>query len=129
MLISLYQRTWDSDDPKSDGVNNMNTVPLVMALISIHAGKQWIRRSHWRSVRRSWVKYVQVRDSTNPRESVTLNGSALSLEGKDEQEKLRTELKETLAELTYAKLVERDALMLEGAEKSLTKVPNFIFVG
>ena len=48
---------------------------------------------------------------------------------KDEQEKLRTELKETLAELTYAKLAESEAAKLENAEKTLTKIPNYIFVG
>jgi hypothetical protein len=64
-----------------------------------------------------------------PGESVTLNGSALISEGKDEQEKLREELKTTLAELTYAKMVESDASMVENNDKVLQKVPNYIFVG
>jgi hypothetical protein len=64
-----------------------------------------------------------------PGESVTLNGSALISEGKDEQEKLRTELKETLAELTYAKLVESEAAKVENSEKTLQKVPYHIYVG
>ena len=48
---------------------------------------------------------------------------------KAEQEKLREELKTTLAEMTYAKLSERDSAMLENTEKVLEKVPNYIFVG
>jgi hypothetical protein len=130
--FSIPEDAWDSDDPKSDGVNNMNTVPIGnIPFVSINAiGKQWIRRFAL-ALCKEILGQVRSKFGTVPipGESVTLNGSALITEGKDEQEKLRTELKETLAELTYAKLVERDALMLEGAEKSLTKVPNFIFVG
>ena len=64
-----------------------------------------------------------------PGQSVNLNGSALLSEAKTEQNALRDELKTTLAELTYAKLAESDAGMLENAEKVLDKVPNYIFVG
>ena len=44
-----------------------------------------------------------------PGESVTLNGPALIAEGREEQTTLRTELKETLDELTYQALAEKDA--------------------
>jgi hypothetical protein len=93
-------------------------------------GKQWIRRFAL-ALCKETLGQVRSKFGTVPipGESVTLNGSALISEGKDEQDKLRTELKETLAELTYAKLAERDSSMLENAEKGLTKVPNYIFVG
>ena len=64
-----------------------------------------------------------------PGETVQLNGAALISEGKDEQQKLREELKTTLADLTYAKMAETDATMLENTGKVLEKVPNYIFVG
>ena len=64
-----------------------------------------------------------------PGDSITLNGPALLSESKAEQEKLREELKTTLAELTYAKLAEQDANLSENTEKVLEKVPNYIFVG
>ena len=64
-----------------------------------------------------------------PGESVTLNGSELISQGREEQEKLREELKTTLAEMTYNKLAEKDASMSENTEKVLDKVPNYIFVG
>ena len=64
-----------------------------------------------------------------PGESVTLNGSALISEAKAEQDKLREELKTTLAEMTYNKLAERTAVMTDNVEKVLDKVPNYIFVG
>ena len=93
-------------------------------------GKQWIRRF---ALALSKETLGQIRSKFNsvpiPGESVTLNGTALISEGKDEQLKLRDELKTTLAEMTYAKLAEQDAGMLDNTEKVLDKVPNYIFVG
>ena len=45
------------------------------------------------------------------------------------QDKLREELKTTLAELTYQKVAEQESAMMETAGKTLEKVPNYIFVG
>ena len=130
--FSIPEDSWESDDPKSDGVNNMNTLPIGnIPFVNINAiGKQWIRRFALALCKET---LGQVRSKFGnvpiPGETVTLNGTALISEGKDEQEKLRTELKETLAELTYLKLTERDSTMLENAEKGLTKVPYHINVG
>tara|TARA_Y100000287_G_scaffold184056_1_gene184229 strand:+ start:525 stop:1751 length:1227 start_codon:yes stop_codon:yes gene_type:complete len=130
--FSIPEDSWSSDDPKSDGVNNMNTLPIGnIPFENINAiGKQWIRRF---ALALSKETLGQVRSKFGtvpiPGESVTLNGSALISEGKDEQDKLRTELKETLAELTYLKLSERDSTMVENAEKVLQKVPYHIYVG
>tara|TARA_Y100001973_G_C5185570_1_gene327633 strand:- start:512 stop:2131 length:1620 start_codon:yes stop_codon:yes gene_type:complete len=130
--FSIPEDSWESDDPKSDGVNNMNTLPIGnIPFVNINAiGKQWIRRFALALCKET---LGQVRSKFGnvpiPGETVTLNGTALISEGKDEQEKLRTELKETLAELTYLKLTERDSTMLENAEKGLTKVPYHIYVG
>lgn len=130
--FSIPQDVWDSEDPSVDGVNNMNTLPMGnLPFENINSiGKQWIRRF---SLALCKETLGQIRSKFNavpiPGESVTLNGSALISEGKDEQLKLRDELKTTLAEMTYAKLAEQDAGMLENAEKVLDKVPNYIFVG
>ncbi len=130
--FSIPEDSWNDDDPKLDGVNNLNTLPIGnLPFININSiGKQWIRRFAL-ALCKETLGQVRSKFGTVPipGESVTLNGSALISEGKDEQDKLRTELKETLAELTYAKLAERDSSMLENAEKGLTKVPNYIFVG
>ncbi len=130
--FSIPEDAWSSDDPKSDGVNNMSTLPIGnIPFVNINAiGKQWIRRFAL-ALCKETLGQVRSKFGTVPipGESVTLNGSALISEGKDEQEKLRTELKETLAELTYVKLTERDSTMLENSEKGLTKIPNYIFVG
>jgi len=130
--FSIPEDSWNDDDPKRDGVNNLNTLPIGnLPFVSINSiGKQWIRRFSL-ALCKETLGQVRSKFATVPipGESVTLNGTALISEAKDEQEKLRTELKETLAEITYAKLAERDSAMLENAEKGLTKVPNYIFVG
>ena len=63
-----------------------------------------------------------------PGGTVTLDGATMVTAGKAEQKELRDELKTVLDELTYAKLVERDAGMTENATKALTKVPIPIFI-
>ena len=58
-----------------------------------------------------------------PGEAVSLNGADLISQGQAEQEKLREELKTTLDELTYAKLVEKEALMAESTMGVHGKIP------
>ncbi len=130
--FSIPTDVWDSNDKSVDGVNNMNTLPMAnLPYTNINSiGKQWIRRFALALCKET---LGQVRSKFNsvpiPGESVTLNGTALLSEAKDEQNKLRDELKQTLAELTYAKMAEQDANLLENTEKVLDKVPNYIFVG
>ena len=130
--FSIPTDVWDTDDKSVNGVNNMNTLPIGnLPFENINSiGKQWIRRFALSLCKET---LGQVRSKFNnvpiPGESVTLNGSALLSEAKTEQTALRDELKKTLEELTYAKLAEQDANLLENTEKVLDKVPNYIFVG
>lgn len=130
--FSIPTDVWDTDDKSVDGVNNMNTLPIGnLPFENINSiGKQWIRRFALALCKET---LGQVRSKFNsvpiPGESVTLNGTALLSEAKTEQTALRDELKKTLEELTYAKLAEQDANLLENTEKVLDKVPNYIFVG
>ena len=130
--FSVPTDVWDAANEGVDGVNNMNTLPVGnLPFGNINSiGKQWIRRFALALCKET---LGQVRSKFGnvpiPGESVTLNGAALISEGKDEQTKLRDELKTTLSELTYAKMAEQDANMLENTEKVLDKVPNYIFVG
>lgn len=130
--FSIPTDVWDGDDKSIDGVNNLNTLPIGnLPFGNINSiGKQWIRRF---SLALCKEVLGQVRSKFGtvpiPGESVTLNGTALISEAKDEQNKLRDELKQTLAELTYAKMAEQDANLLENTEKVLDQVPNYIFVG
>ena len=130
--FSVPTDVWDNNDKTTDGVNNMNTLPIGnLPFGSINSiGKQWIRRF---ALALSKETLGQVRSKFNtvpiPGDSVTLNGSALISEAKSEQDKLREELKTTLADLTYAKLIEKDGTISDNTEKVLDRVPNFIFVG
>lgn len=130
--FSIPTDVWDTTDSTVDGVNNMNTLPIGnLPFANINAiGKQWIRRFALALCKET---LGQVRSKFGnvpvPGQNVTLNGPALLSESKTEQNALRDELKTTLAELTYAKLAEQDAGLLENTEKVLDKVPNYIFVG
>lgn len=130
--FSVPTDVWSDDHEGVDGVNNMNTLPIGnLPFNNINSiGKQWIRRFALALCKET---LGQVRSKFGnvpiPGQNVSLNGPALVSEAKTEQNALRDELKATLAELTYAKLAEQDASMLESTEKVLDKVPNYIFVG
>jgi hypothetical protein len=130
--FSIQTDSWESDDPQSDGVNNMNTLPIGnLPFNNINAiGKQWIRRFAL-ALCKETLGQVRSKFGTVPvpGQTVNLNGTALITEGKEEQNRLRDELKTTLAEMTYPKLAERDAAMAENTEKAMDQVPNYIFVG
>ena len=93
-------------------------------------GKQWIRRFAL-ALCKETLGQVRSKFGTVPvpGQTVNLNGTALITEGKEEQNRLRDELKTTLAEMTYPNLAERDAAMAENTEKAMDQVPNYIFVG
>ena len=93
-------------------------------------GKQWIRRF---ALSLSKETLGQIRSKFDsipiPGESVTLNGGALISEAREEQEKLREELKTVLDELTYQKLLEADANKSDNANKIQQTIPLPVFVG
>jgi hypothetical protein len=115
-----------------DGVNNVNTAPFDnVPYENINAiGKQWIRRF---ALALSKETLGQIRGKFAqipiPGESVTLNHSELLAQAKEEQEALRTELKELLDQLTYTALMEDDAKIAEAAGQINTAIPMKIYVG
>ena len=126
---------WDESDDVDfgvSGVNNMNTLPFDnIPYNSINSiGKQWIRRFALALAKET---LGQIRSKFGaipiPGESVTLNGEALITQGKEEQEKLRTELKEILAEMEYDDLLKSDVELVEAASKIMQHSPLPIFVG
>ena len=114
------------------GVNNMNTLPFAnIPYENINSvGKHWIRR-YALALCKEVLGQVRSKFSTIPipNDSVTLNGSDLISQARDEQEKLKTELKELLETLTYGKLAAGDAEIVESASKVFQQVPDPIFVG
>jgi len=64
-----------------------------------------------------------------PGGTVTLNSGDLLSQAKSEQDALRSELKTVLDELTYEKLLTKDANMTKTTADTLSKVPVPLFVG
>ena len=116
-----------------DGVNNLNTAPFEnIPFKNINSvGKQWIRRY---ALALSKETLGQVRSKFGnsipiPGESLSLNGSDLLGQAKEEQEALRTELKELLDQLTYLKMSEDDRNLAENVNNVQKAIPMKIFVG
>ena len=135
VTFTVKEDAWEADSNKDNGingVNNMNTIPFSnIPYENINAiGKQWIRRF---ALALSKEILGQIRSKFGsipiPGESVDLNGGDLISQGREEQDKLREELKLVLDELTYAKLVDQDATMVESAQKIEAKAALPIFVG
>jgi hypothetical protein len=139
--FSISSDAWTENTKNSDGtnidtgvngINNMNTLPFQNIPYSkINSiGKQWIRR-FCLALCKEMLGQVRSKFSTVPipGDSVTLNGDKLISEGKEEQEKLREELKTQLAEMTYVKLGEDSSKIMEDAAKTQGYFPNLIFVG
>ena len=130
--FSIPGDVWDVKDSTVDGVNNMNTLPIGnLPFTNINSiGKQWIRRF---ALALSKEMLGQVRSKFNnvpiPGQNVTLNGTALISEGKEEQNRLRDELKTTLETLTYAGLSDQKVKLTDNTEKVLQKVPYSVYVG
>jgi hypothetical protein len=116
----------------ADGVNNMNTLPFPnVPYDKINSiGKQWIRRF---ALSLSKETLGQVRSKLAsipiPGNDITLNGSALISEAKEEQNALREELKTVLDELVYGKLAEGDAALQGSLNETLKNIPHGIYVG
>ena len=120
------------DNGARTGINNMNTLPFTnLPYKKINAiGKQWIRRFAL-SLAKEMLGQVRGKFATIPipGESVNLNASDLLAQAKEEQEKLREELKTVLDEMTYQKLAEQEATMAKSVSETFQTVPNFIFTG
>ena len=115
------------------GVNNMNNLPFQnIPYASINSiGKQWIRRF---ALALCKEMLGQIRGKLGnvvplPGGNVSLNATALLGEASKEMGDLRTELKTVLDELTYEKLLTKDANMTKTTADTLSKVPVPLFVG
>ena len=115
-----------------NGINNVNTLPFPnVPYKNINSiGKQWIRRYALALVKET---LGQVRSKLAsipiPNSEVTLNGSALVTEAKEEQQTLREELKTVLDEMVYSVLAEKDMTLQNSLTDAAAKVPVGIFVG
>jgi len=132
--IPSQDEPWEDDrEAGQNGVNNMNTVPFEnLRFEHINSvGKQWIRRF---ALALSKETLGQIRGKFGgvipiPGDNINLNASDLLSQAQAEQQALRDELKTQLDEMTYPKLLEKDAEMSENAQKMVENVPLKIFVG
>jgi hypothetical protein len=115
-----------------DGINNMNTLPFQnIPYENINSiGKQWIRRFAL-ALAKEMLGLVRSKFATIPipGNDITLNGSDLISQSKEEQEKLREELKQVLDQLTYKQLAEDDATVVENSNRVMQQIPAAVFVG
>ncbi len=122
----------DPKDPERDGINNMNNLPFAnLPYGSINSiGKQWIRRFAL-SLSKEMLGQIRSKFASIPipGESVTLNGTDLISQAREEQNALRDELKTTLAEMTYTKLAQNESELVEATKKIQESVPLTVFVG
>jgi len=126
---------WDESGTSKtgvDGVNNMNTLPFAnIPYANINSiGKQWIRRFAL-ALTKEVLGQVRGKFASIPipGNDVTLNASELLAQAKDEQDKLREELKTVLDELVYGKLAEGDAQLQQNVETVMASIPYGIYVG
>jgi hypothetical protein len=133
--IDIGTNPWDKVggiDNKEGGITNMNALPFDnIPFANINSiGKQWIRRYGLALVKET---LGQIRSKFGsipiPGDAVQLNGTALISEAREEQTKLKEELKTILDELTYAKLAELKASQVESAGKILEEIPLLIYQG
>jgi len=130
--FSLPTDPFEDSGQEVNGINNMNTLPFAnLPFRSINSiGKQWIRRFAL-ALCKEMLGQIRSKFTTIPipGESVTLNGADLIGQAQTEQEKLREELKTTLAEMTYSKLAQNDSELMDASVKVHEKVPLTVFVG
>lgn len=124
------------EDKTIDGVSNMSNLPfgnLKYAKIN-SIGKQWIRQFSL-ALSREQLGIVRSKFGSIPvpGAEVQLNGSDLVSSGREDKEKLITQLREMLDTLTYDKLIEIQSARAEQMNKQLRFVPmpngKAIFMG
>jgi len=134
-IIPNEHNAWDQNNQRmtnTDGINNMNSIPFAnIPYDKINSiGKQWIRRFAL-ALSKEMLGHVRSKFATIPipGESITLNGSDLVSQAKEEQTTLREELKTVLDEMTYDKLVEKDAGIVANVGTMQEKLPMGIYTG
>lgn len=108
------------------GISGASNVPLDNLPFSTinQPGRQWIRQytlalsKELLGLIRSKFQNIPI-----PNADLQLNGEALVTQGREDKEKLQTQMKEFLAQLTHQKLLEADAAAAESLNKQLKYVP------
>lgn len=87
-------------------------------------GRQWIRQ-YTLALSRELLGLIRSKFQSIPipNADIQLNGEALVTQGREDKEKLITQIREFLSNLTRAKMLETDALAAENVNKQLKFIP------
>lgn len=130
----LYMKLMKPQNPLSPsyhddsiyGVSGPSNVPLGnIPFKSINQpGRQWIRQMTL-ALSKELLGLIRSKFQTVPipNADLQLNGDALISQAREDKDKLTTQMKEFLANLTYQKLMEADALAAENINKQLRFIP------
>lgn len=123
-------------DDSIQGVSNLNNIPfgnLIYTRIN-SIGMQWIRQ-YCLALSKEQLGLIRSKfgNIPIPGGDLSLNGSDLISQGREDQNSLRDKLKEMLESLTYDKLIEIQSTRAEQIQKQLKYVPvpngGAIFMG
>jgi len=113
-------------DETLDGISNPSNLPYGNVSYSAinSMGKQWVRQ-YTLACSKEILGLVRSKFSSVPipNGDLSLNGSDLISAGKEEKDKLRTELKEMFDSLTYDKLIETQSTEATNLQTILKTVP------
>jgi len=113
-------------DEQIYGVSNLSNVPFGNFQFNRvnSMARQWIRQ-YTLAGSKELLGLIRSKFSSVPipGADLQLNGSDLVGNGREEKEKLRTELKEMLETLTYSKMIEEEAATVENMQKILRHIP------
>lgn len=113
-------------DDSINGISGPNNFPLGNLTFSTinQPGRQWIR-SYTLSLCKELLGLIRSKFQSIPipNAELQLNGEQLLNSAKEEKDKLQTQMKEFLANLTHQKLLEADAAAAESLNKQLRFIP------
>lgn len=124
------------EDDSVFGVSGPSNAPFdIVPFSTINSwGRQWLRQYAFALCRellgivRGKMKSIPV-----PGSELTLDGDELKAQGREDKDKLRTELREFLESVSQPKLIEQEATIAENLLRQLKLVPppagGFIYVG
>jgi hypothetical protein len=105
------------------GPNNMSLGNLPFNSIN-QPGRQWIRQ-YTLALSKELLGLIRSKFSSIPipNADLQLNGADLVSQGRDDKDKLQTQMKEFLENFTHTKMLENDALAAENLQKQLRYIP------
>ena len=121
-----YRTNLPYDDSTITGVSNISNVPFANIKYSgINSmSRQWIKQFTL-ALCKETLGLIRSKFSTVPipGSDLSMNGSELISQGREDREKLTSGLNETLDKVTYQKLLEADAAQSEAMSQILKRVP------